>query len=262
MGSGAAGGDHRGRGPRPQIRTLSAVVDHVDFTVGLGEIFGLLGPQRRRQVHHLQDAGRFGWRPTDGEALVLRIDLRRAAAVARGRIGYMAQKFSLYGNLSAPQNLPVLCQRLWPGGGGGTGTQSIEAAFGDFGLDPYREAISYVWPPVTSSGSPWPARSCTSPASCSWTNRPRASTRWCGREFWGRINAMAAAGVTVMVTTHFMEEAEYCDRVGIIYRGRLVALGTPERPEGGSIAAARCPDPTLEDAFVDLIERYDSEHAP
>ena len=60
------------------------------------------------------------------------------------------------------------------------------------------------------------------------------------REFWTRINAMAAAGVTVMVTTHFMEEAEYCDRVGIIYRGRLVALGTPDELKEEH-AAPHCP---------------------
>jgi len=81
------------------------------------------------------------------------------------------------------------------------------------------------------------------------------------REFWARINAMAATGVTVLVTTHFMEEAEYCDRIGIIYQGRLVASGTPENLKKRQ-SSAETPDPTLEDAFIDLIERYDREPRP
>ena len=79
------------------------------------------------------------------------------------------------------------------------------------------------------------------------------------REFWDRINLLAESGVTVLVTTHFMDEAEYCDRLGIIYRGRLIALGSPDelkhryrRPE--------LPDPTLDDAFVALIEAHEREH--
>ena len=80
------------------------------------------------------------------------------------------------------------------------------------------------------------------------------------REFWSRINDMAAAGVTVMVTTHFMEEAEYCDRIGIIYRGKLAATGSPEALKAEHRTPEH-PDPTLEDTFIDLIERYDREHA-
>ncbi len=80
------------------------------------------------------------------------------------------------------------------------------------------------------------------------------------REFWHRINAMAMAGVTIMVTTHFMEEAEYCNRIGVIYRGRLIASGSPEQLKAEHRNANQ-PDPTLEDMFIDLIETYDREHA-
>jgi ABC-2 type transport system ATP-binding protein len=80
------------------------------------------------------------------------------------------------------------------------------------------------------------------------------------REFWARINTMAAAGVTVMVTTHFLEEAEYCDRVGIIYRGKLIALGSPEALKAEHRTPAR-PMPTLEESFIDLIEAYDATAA-
>jgi ABC-2 type transport system ATP-binding protein len=79
------------------------------------------------------------------------------------------------------------------------------------------------------------------------------------RSFWDRINAMAAAGVTVMVTTHFMDEAEYCDRIGIIYRGKLIALGSPDDLRRQHVTAD-VQNPTLEDAFISLIEAYDREH--
>ena len=76
------------------------------------------------------------------------------------------------------------------------------------------------------------------------------------REFWAYINAMVARGVTIMVTTHFMDEAEYCDRVALIYRGQCIAVGSPEELQ----ARVRTPDlphPTLEDAFISLVEASD-----
>src|SRR5262249_38017798 len=76
------------------------------------------------------------------------------------------------------------------------------------------------------------------------------------REFWDRIGGLADAGVTVLVTSHFMDEAEYCDRLAVIYRGRLIALGTPDAIKAGAVDAMT-PEPTLDDAFVALIADYD-----
>ena len=73
------------------------------------------------------------------------------------------------------------------------------------------------------------------------------------REFWRRINALAEAGVTVLVTTHFMEEAEYCDRLVIMAQGEVLAAGEPEEIKQRARTAAQ-PDPTMEDAFIALIE--------
>ena len=78
------------------------------------------------------------------------------------------------------------------------------------------------------------------------------------REFWTHINGLVEKGVTVLVTTHFMEEAEYCDRIALIYRGRAIALGSPDDLKSG-IATPDHPDPTLEDAFIALVERSDAE---
>ena len=76
------------------------------------------------------------------------------------------------------------------------------------------------------------------------------------REFWTHINALVEKGVTVLVTTHFMDEAEYCDRISLIYRGRSIALGSPDELKA-RVATEEQPDPTMEDAFIALVE--DSE---
>ncbi len=76
------------------------------------------------------------------------------------------------------------------------------------------------------------------------------------REFWSFINAMVARGVTIMVTTHFMDEAEYCDRVALIYRGQCIAIDTPEALQA-RVKTVENPHPTLEDAFIGLVEQHD-----
>jgi ABC-2 type transport system ATP-binding protein len=80
------------------------------------------------------------------------------------------------------------------------------------------------------------------------------------REFWSFINSVVARGVTVMVTTHFMDEAEYCDRVALIYRGKMIAMDTPEALQARVRSDAQ-PNPTLEDAFIGLIQGHDLEEA-
>ena len=77
------------------------------------------------------------------------------------------------------------------------------------------------------------------------------------REFWVHINGVVRRGVTVMVTTHFMDEAEYCDRIGLVMRGRLIATGTPDELKR-MVATEERPDPTMEDAFITLVERSEA----
>jgi ABC-2 type transport system ATP-binding protein len=78
------------------------------------------------------------------------------------------------------------------------------------------------------------------------------------REFWTHINGLAQKGVTIMVTTHFMDEAEYCDRIALIYRGKRIAMGTPDDLKA-RVAGPEHPNPTMEDAFIELILRADRE---
>ena len=81
------------------------------------------------------------------------------------------------------------------------------------------------------------------------------------REFWSHINAMVERGVTVMVTTHFLDEAEYCDRIALIYRGHVIALGSPDDLKD-RVRSTREPEPTLEDAFIALVEEFDRGGRP
>jgi ABC-2 type transport system ATP-binding protein len=79
------------------------------------------------------------------------------------------------------------------------------------------------------------------------------------REFWLHINGMVDKGVTVMVTTHFMDEAEYCDRIGLVYRGKIIAAGTPDELKQ-HIGSDENINPSMEEAFIELVLRYDQQN--
>ena len=78
------------------------------------------------------------------------------------------------------------------------------------------------------------------------------------REFWSHINGLVEKGVTVLVTTHFMEEAEYCDRIALIYRAREIAIGSPDELKAKAVAVGGPANPTLEEAFIALLQDFDS----
>ena len=230
-------------------------VDNIDFKVTRGEIFGLLGPNGAgKSTTFKMLCGLLP--PSGGKALVLDIDLLHAAAKARSRIGYMAQKFSLYGNMTVLQNLQFFASAY--GLAGKNRESKVREGMHEFGLDPYADAMSETLPLGYKQRLALASAIMHEPGILFLDEPTSGVDPLVRREFWARINAMAAAGVTVLVTTHFLEEAEYCDRVGIIYRGRLVATGTPEDLKREH-RSDKIPDPTLEDAFVDLIEHYDEE---
>jgi ABC-2 type transport system ATP-binding protein len=228
-------------------------VDGIDFQVSKGEIFGLLGPNGAgKSTTFKMLCGLMP--PTDGKALVLGIDLRRAAAIARGRIGYMAQKFSLYGNMTVGQNLHFFASAY--GLSGDDRAEAIRQALANFGLETYAEGDSGSLPLGYKQRLALAAAIMHRPGVLFLDEPTSGVDPLVRREFWRRINGMASAGVTVMVTTHFMEEAEYCDRIGIIYRGKLVETGSPEELKAAHKTQEH-PDPTLEDAFIDLIRQID-----
>ncbi|GGY19829.1 ATP-binding cassette domain-containing protein [Paludibacterium paludis] len=225
--------------------------DRVGFRVRRGEIFGLLGPNGAgKSTTFKMMCGLL--RPTSGEARVMGYDLTRSPGKARQQLGYMAQKFALYGNLSVAQNL-----RFFSGIYGLRGKirdERIADMVRIFALGPYLDMSAGELPLGFKQRLA---------LSCALMHRPAILfldeptsgvdpvTR---REFWSHINGLVDKGVTVMVTTHFMDEAEYCDRIGLVYRGRMIAAGTPDELKRRA-RSDTLPDPTMEDAFIALIER-------
>lgn len=232
-----------------------AATDDISFKVERGEIYGLLGPNGAgKSTTFKMLCGLL--RPTSGEAHVAGISLLRSASRARQRLGYMAQKFSLYGSLTVAQNL-----RFFSGVYGLSGraqTTSIGNMVEAFQFEPFLD--------VSPDTLPLGFKQRLSLA-CAVMHRPEILfldeptsgvdpiTR---REFWTHINGMVALGVTVMVTTHFMDEAEYCDRIGLVYRGKLIAAGTPDALKESAASSGHV-DPSMEDAFIALVERADRE---
>lgn len=229
--------------------------DHVNFSIQSGEIFGLLGPNGAgKSTIFKMMCGLL--KPTAGEAYINGLNLLEAPAEARSHIGYMAQKFSLYGNLSVRQNLEFFSgiYNLR----GAERRARIQEMINIFDLEPYlNESADYL-----SLGFKQRLA-----LSCSVMHRPEVLfldeptsgvdpiTR---REFWNHINGIVDKGVTVMVTTHFMDEAEYCDRIGLVYRSQLIALGTPDELKK-KVTNLQNPSPTLEDTFISLIEQYEQK---
>lgn len=231
-------------------------VDKISFTIHRGEIFGLLGPNGAgKSTTFKMMCGLL--RPTEGKAIVNDLDLQVAPGEARAHIGYMAQKFSLYGNLSVLQNLEFFSGIYNLRGEGQA--NAIQKMIKIFALEPYLNA--------SAESLPFGYKQRLALA-CATMHRPEVLfldeptsgvDPLVRREFWAHINGLVEKGITVMVTTHFMDEAEYCDRIALIYRGKEINLGTPDALK--EIAkSAENPNPTLEDAFVKLIEEYDAKN--
>jgi ABC-2 type transport system ATP-binding protein len=196
--------------------------------------------------------------PSAGTARVAGIDLGRARAAARARLGYMAQRFSLYGDLSVRQNLEFFGQaynlaraRL---------KERIAWVLDSFELGAVAEQRAGDLPLGFKQRLALGAALAHGPEILFLDEPTSGVDPLTRREFWGRIGELAEQGVTVLVTSHFMDEAEYCDRLAIIYRGRMIATGSPDALKAANATPER-PEPSLEDTFIRLIERWDAEHA-
>lgn len=227
--------------------------DDVSFTVQRGEIFGLLGPNGAgKSTTFKMLCGLLS--VTSGSAKVAGVNLATASKQAKMQLGYMAQKFSLYSLLSVKQNLDFSA-----GVYGLTGKrkrQRVQDMIDTFHFQPYLHNC----PDELSLG--YKQRLALA---CAVMHQPKVLfldeptsgvdpiTR---REFWTHINGFVAKGMTVMVTTHFMDEAEYCDRIALMYRAKLIALDSPDNLKN-RWRTAELPDPSMEQAFIKLIENED-----
>jgi len=219
-------------------------VDRIRFEVAGGEVFGFLGPNGAGKSTTIRMLCGL-LRPSEGRAEVAGFDVATHAEAVKHHIGYMSQKFSLYDDLTVSENIDFY-------GGiygleGGRLSQRREWALAMAGLADRKDSLTRILggglkqrlalacavlhqPPILFLDEP--------------TSGVDPLSR---RRFWDLIYVLAEGGVTVFVTTHYMQEAEYCDRVAMIYRGRLIALGTPAELKTHSIAGhivdVRCDRP-------------------
>ena len=227
-------------------------VDHVSFTVRKGEIFGLLGANGAGKTTTFRML--CGLSSADGGRIEIGgVNLRRAGGSARMKIGYVAQKFSLYTDMTALENL-----RFFGGAYGLSGRlldERIVQTVKEFGFKDFLR--------VKTGTLPLGFKQRLSMA-CALLHRPEilfldeatsGADPIARREFWERITGLADQGVAVIITTHFLDEAEYCDRMVIMQDGAAVAAGSVEeiRREGAPVEGGALP--SLEEAFVNIIRR-------
>ncbi len=227
----------------------------ISFRVHRGQIFGLLGANGAGKTTTFRMlCGLLP--PSSGTLTVAGVDVRSAAAAARARMGYMSQKFSLYGDLSVAQNLAFFSAAY--GLRGARRAQRLRWAAEVFELDPFWDINT------TELALGFKQRLALA---CALIHEPRilfldeptsGVDPLARREFWGRINALAEQGVTIMVTTHFMEEAEYCDELVLMSLGSILAAGPPAQIRARAKTEAM-PDPTMDDAFIALIAAHEAQ---
>lgn len=226
----------------------------ISFSIPRGQIFGLLGPNGAgKSTTFKMLCGLLT--PSSGNGQVAGFDLRTARADAREQLGYMAQKFSLYGDLSVRQNLDFFSGVY--GLTGGAQAEAIERVIEIFHLKHYLGTNSGAMPLGFKQRLALACAVMHQPPVLFLDEPTSGVDPIVRREFWTHINGLVERGVTVLVTTHFMDEAEYCDRIALIYRAEEIAIGTPDDLKARVAAEAGIEDPTMEDAFIALIEQSD-----
>jgi ABC-2 type transport system ATP-binding protein len=229
-------------------------VDGLDLTVAEGEVFGLLGSNGAGKSTAIRMLCGL-LTPSAGEATVLGVDVARDPEVLKRRIGYMTQRFSLYDDLSVRENLEFFGGIY--GLSGVDGDKQRRWAIGMADLEGKEEILTGSLP------GGWKQRLALA---CAVLHRPKmvfldeptgGVDPISRRNFWDRIDAMAGEGVTVLVTTHYLDEAEHCNRIGLMHDGRLVALGSVSDLKkvfaGRAILEVACP------RFLEALEQLEAE---
>lgn len=222
-------------------------VSSTSFSVARGEIFGLLGPNGAGKTTTFRML--CGLLPaSSGFLQVAGVNLRHARAEARRKVGYVSQKFSLYGNLTVAENLKFFGTAY--GLHGERLRQRTADVTAQFQLAGQEDMASGQLPGGFKQRLQMAIGLLHSPEILFLDEPTSGADPLARREFWRRITALAAAGVTVVITTHFMEEAEYCDRIVIQDAGKLLAIGTPQqvREQAGGAAG-------MEQAFIGIVEQ-------
>ncbi len=220
-------------------------VKNNSFCIQRGEIFGLLGPNGAGKSTSFKMMCGLA-KPTGGTAKIMGIDILENPSKARSNLGYMAQKFSLYGNLTLRQNLEFFAS-----------VYGINFLNKDKRVDEIIDIFNFHdIQDMKSQDLPLGFKQRLSLACAVIHNPPilfldeptSGVDVIARREFWNHITSLAKLGVTILVTTHFMDEAEYCNRISLFYKGETIALGTPYELKTKAKAD------NMEQAFVNLIK--------
>jgi ABC-2 type transport system ATP-binding protein len=221
-------------------------VEGLDLEIRRGEVFGLLGPNGSGKTTTIRMLCGL-MEPTSGGAEVAGVDVVRHPDQVRRRIGYMSQKFGLYEDLTVAENLRFYAGLY--GVTGAAGRARRAEVLHDAGLEARADQLA-----GTLSGG-WKQRLALACATAHlpdlvFLDEPTAGVDPAARrKFWEIIGERAAAGLTVLVTTHYMDEAERCDRLALLSRGHLIGLGTPAE------IRAHFDQPSIEDVFIELQRR-------
>jgi ABC-2 type transport system ATP-binding protein len=241
-------------GHAPAVKTVAlkktfgayTAVHGLDMEIGAGEVFGLLGPNGSGKTTTIRMlCGLMA--PTSGSASVVGFDVAREPEKVRQSIGYMSQKFGLYDDLSVLENIRFYASIY--GLSGKQRDQRIAELLDELDLEPRIAQLT-----GTLSGG-WKQKVALA---CATAHRPRmlfldeptaGVDPAARRRFWQIIHQLAGRGTTILVTTHYMDEAEQCHRIAFLSRGHLIGLGTPAE------ITAHFAQPTIEDVFIELQRR-------
>ncbi len=232
-------------------------VDHVNLEVARGEIFGFLGPNGAGKSTTIRILCGL-LEPTSGRGYVAGFDVATESEQIKRNIGYMSQKFSLYDDLTVEENIDFF-----------SGIYSVprekRAERKNFvlemaGIEDRRLTMTRLLPGGLKQRLALGCAILHEPPILFLDEPTSGVDPIARRRFWELIYRLSAAGHTVFVSTHYMDEAEYCHRIALMYRGKVIALGSPAELKQPLVSAEK-PDPTMEDVFIEMIEREEGRAA-
>ena len=275
---------HRGQSDRAREDIFTVEADNLEkkygsfyavknntFKIKKGEIFGLLGPNGAGKSTSFKMMCGLA-KPTNGTARIMGIDITKDPEKARSNLGYMAQKFSLYGSLTVQENLEFFASAY--GIKFKNRNSKVQEIIEVFDLKDYANQKSEELPLGLKQRLSMACALIHNPPVL-FLDEPTSGvdviTR---RDFWNHITSLAKKGVTILVTTHFMDEAEYCDRISLFYKGETIALGTPEELKRKAMELNPSPQPSparrsirrgegellnMEETFIRLIKESEAK---